>query len=265
MPKGQPEPFRDSATAEIVERVRARFERAGDDDLELFPAPEDLYGVLVYAREHEGVLQKVVDRLAAIPRPSRDEEESCAAALKAVEENNLDRLRLVRRMRQLVDVVEAAVLRACFDSALKGRELGSVLGIDSRGGAALRLRRLEMAIKSGWEVRTPRLVKEREAAKAVEEGKVASGHPLVRQAALDLVGVRSAFPVIEDLDEWWNDLAEFLDGNDGTPSERASMRTHLRVVLTDLRDHAEEHGVLVTTDERALRIFEAAVAAAWSE
>jgi hypothetical protein len=70
--------------------------------------------------------------------------------------------------------------------------------------------------------------------------------------------------VIEDLEEWWSDLARFLDGNDGTPSERASMLSHLRVVLTDLRDHAKGHGVLVTSDQHALRIFEAAVDAAWS-
>lgn len=253
MPRGTPEPLRDRATAPVVERVRKRHRRAGDRDLELFPAPEDIFGVLVYLREREEVLERPVSRLESLRKRTKEEERQLADTRASLRENNLDRLRLIRRLRELVDVQEVAVLEACFRTGLKGREMGVVLGIESRGGAALRLQRLRLAIKSRWELRTPRLAKERAAQKAEESRRVASGHARVRQAALALLSARSSFLEVEDLDEWWDDLAWHLDGNDETPSEQASTAVHLRQVVRDIRAQAALEGVVPASDEVALR------------
>lgn len=253
MPRGTPTPLRDRATAPVVERVRKRHQLAGDRDLELFPAPEDVFGVLVYLREREGVLERPVHRLEALRERTKKEERQLADARAALQENNLDRLRLIRRLRELVDVQEVAVLEACFRSKLKGREMGVVLGIESRGGAALRLERLRLAIQSKWELRTPRLAKARAARKAEEIQRIASGHAQVRQAALKLLSMRSSFLAVEDLDEWWDDLAWHLDGNDETPSEQASTAAHLRQVIRDIRTQAASEGVPPASDEVALR------------
>jgi hypothetical protein len=233
--------------------VRKRHQRAGDQDLELFPAPEDLFGVLLYLREREQVLERPVHRLDALRKRTKEEERLFTEARAALQENNLDRLRLVRRLRELVDIQEAAVLEACFRSGLKGREMGVILGIESRGGAMLRLQRLRLAIQSKWELRTPRLAKERAAREAEEVRRVASGHARVRQAALNLLSVRSSFLEVEDLDEWWDDLAWHLDGNDETPSEQASTAAHLRQVIRDIRTQALLEGVSPASDEVALR------------
>ncbi|MFI5749010.1 hypothetical protein ACIBBE_24460 [Streptomyces sp. NPDC051644] len=252
MPRGTPEPLRDRATAPVIERVRKRHQRAGDRDLELFPAPEDIFGVLVYLREREEVLERPVHRLEALRKRTKEEKQQLAEARAALRENNLDRLRLIRRLRELVDVQEVAVLEACFRSGLKGREMGVVLGIESRGGAALRLQRLRLAIRSKWELRTPRLAKARAAQEAEETQRVASGHFRVREAALNLLSVRSSFLAVEDLDEWWDDLAWHLDGNDETPAEQASTAAHLRQVVRDIRTQAVLDGVPASTDETAL-------------
>ncbi|MFF3734071.1 hypothetical protein ACFYXM_28135 [Streptomyces sp. NPDC002476] len=253
MPRGTPEPLRDRATAPVVERVRKRHQRAGDRDLELFPAPEDIFGVLVYLREREEVLERPVHRLEALKRRDKEEEQKLAEARAALQENNLDRLRLIRRLRELVDIQEVAVLEACYSSGLKGREMGVVLGIESRGGAALRLQRLRLAIKSKWELRTPRLAKVRAEQEAEETRRVTSGHARVRQAALNLLSVRSSFLDVEDLDEWWDDLAWHLDGNDETPSEQAGTVAHLYQVVRDIRTQAVLEEVSPAPDEVALR------------
>lgn len=252
MPRGTPEPLRDRATAPVVERVRKRHHLAGDRDLELFPAPEDIFGVLVYLREREQVLERPVHRLEALRERTGEEERQLADARDSLRENNLDRLRLIRRLRELVDVQEVAVLEACFRSGLKGREMGVVLGIESRGGAALRLQRLRLAIQSKWKLRTPRLAKARAAHEAEETRRIASGHARVREAALALLSVRSSFLEVEDLDEWWDDLAWYLDGNDETPSEQASTAAHLRQVVRDIRTQAALEGVPPTSDDVAL-------------
>lgn len=253
MPRGAPEPLRDRATAPVVERVRKRHLRAGDRDLELFPAPEDVFGVLVYLREREEVLERPVHRLEALRRRTKEEERQLTEARAALRENNLDRLRLIRRLRELVDVQEVAVLEACIRSGVTGREMGVVLGIETRGGAALRLKRLRLAIQSKWELRTPRLAKKRAAQKAEEAQRITSGHERVRQAAINLLSVRSSFLEVEDLDEWWDDLAWYLDGNDETPSEQASTAVHLRQVVGDIRTQAVLQGVPPASDAVALR------------
>ncbi|MFI5857531.1 hypothetical protein [Streptomyces parvulus] len=233
--------------------MRKRHRQAGDRDLELFPAPEDIFGVLVYLREREGVLERPVRRLESLRKRTKEEEQQLADARVALRENNLDRLRLIRRLRELVDVQEVAVLESCFRNGLKGREMGVVLGIESRGGAALRLQRLRLAIQTKWELRTPRLARARAAREAEETRRVTSGHGRVRQAALNLLSVRSSFLEVEDLDEWWDDLAWHLDGNDETPSEQASTAAHLRQVIRDIRTQALLEGVSPASDEVALR------------
>lgn len=262
MPRGRPEPFRDRATAPIVERIKKRHRDAGDRDLELFPAPEDVYGVLLYVRQHEAVLEVPVTRLEAIKDRTKGEEERLTAAREVLQENNLDRLRLLRRLRQLADVEEIAVLEACGRSRIKGRELGVVLGIQSRGGAALRLKRLQLAVRTKWEVRTPRLARKLEAQEAEERQQIASGHQRVRQTALKLLSFRSAFLPVEDLDEWWDDLAWHLDGNDVTSSEQASTRAHLRWVVRELRGESKLKGLPAASSEAALVALEEAEEAA---
>jgi hypothetical protein len=233
--------------------VRKRHQRAGDRDLELFPAPEDVFGVLAYLRDREEVLERPVHRLEALRQRTKEEERQLADARAALRENNLDRLLLIRRLRELVDVQEVAVLEACFRSGLKGREMGVILGIESRGGAALRLQRLRLAIQSKWELRTPRLAKARAAQEAEETRRVSLGHARVRQAALNLLSVRPSFLEVEDLDEWWDDLAWYLDGNDETPSEQVSTAVHLRQVVRDIRTQAALERVPPASDEVALR------------
>ncbi|MFS0691683.1 hypothetical protein [Streptomyces nitrosporeus] len=242
--------------------MRKRHRQAGDRDLELFPAPEDIFGVLVYLREREEVMERPVHRLESLRKRTKEEEQQLADARVALRENNLDRLRLIRRLRELVDVQEVAVLEACFRNGLKGREMGVILGIESRGGAALRLQRLRLAIQTKWELRTPRLAKARAAQEAEETRRVTSGHARVRQAALNLLSVRSSFLEVEDLDEWWDDLAWHLDGNDETPSEQASTAAHLRQVVRDIRAQAALEGVPPASDEVALRHLAEAEAAA---
>ncbi|MGW0673160.1 hypothetical protein [Streptomyces sp. NPDC002746] len=233
--------------------MRKRHRQAGDRDLELFPAPEDIFGVLVYLRERKEVLERPVRRLESLRNCTKETEQQLADARADLRENNLDRLRLIRRLRELVDVQEVAVLEACFQAGLKGREMGVILGIESRGGAALRLQRLRLAIKSKWELRTPRLAKARAAQEAEETRRVTSGHARIRQAALNLLSVRPLFLEVEDLDEWWDDLAWYLDGNDETPSEQASTAAHLRQVVRDIRAQSVLERVPPASDEVALR------------
>ncbi|MEU1824275.1 hypothetical protein ABZ502_17830 [Streptomyces abikoensis] len=263
MPRGRPEPLseRDRATAPVVERVKKRLQDAGDGDLELFPATEDVYGVLLYAREHEAVLEKAVERLEAIRRPTKEERERLTAAQEALQEYNLDRLRLIRRLRQLTDVQEAAVLEACGRSRVKGKELAVILGIKSRGGAALRLERLRLAIATKWEVRTPRLAKELEARETQERRQIASGYARVREAALVLLSFRSSFLTVEDLDEWWDDLEWYLDGEDETLSAQASVVAHVRMIVLEIRQQAVLEGVPAASDEAALRALDEAAEA----
>ncbi|MFE6946693.1 hypothetical protein [Streptomyces chartreusis] len=255
MPRGTAEPLRDRATAPVVERVRKRHQQAEDHDLELFPAPEDIYGVLTYLWEREGVLERPVRRLEAVTQRTKEQEQRLAEVRSVLQENNLDRLLLLRRLRELIDVQEVAVLEACFRSDLTGREVGIVLGIESRGGAALRLRRLRLAIQSKWELRTPRLAKAHAEREAEETSRVRSSHLKVRQAALHLLSVRAKFISVEDLDEWWDDLAWHLDGHDKTSSEQASTAAHLRQVVRDIQTQAALEDVPVTSDELALRYF----------
>ncbi|MGW7319215.1 hypothetical protein [Streptomyces sp. NPDC054865] len=262
MPRGTPTPLRDRATAPVVERVRKRLQKAGDRDLELFPAPEDVFGVLVYLGEREDALVRPVQRLKALKKRTKEEQGHLEDARAALRENNLDRLHLIRHLRQLVDIQEVAVLEASFRSGLTGREMGVVLGIESRGGAALRLKRLRLAIQSKWEIRTPRLAKARAAQEAEETRRVSSGHARVREAALDLLSVRSSFLEVEDLDDWWDDLAWHLDGNDETPAEQASTAAHLRQVVRDIRTQAALDGVPPASEELALGYLDRAEEAA---
>ncbi|MEU3877739.1 hypothetical protein [Streptomyces sp. NPDC029704] len=242
--------------------MKKRHQDAGDQDLELFPAPEDVYGVLRYLRERESVLEDVVKRLEAIRKLTKGEKEQLAAAREAFQENNLDRLRLVRRLRELTDVEELAVHEACGRSGLKGKELAVVLGIKSRGGAALRQERLELAISTKWEVRTPRVAKRLEAQAAEERRHVASGHARVREAALALLSFRSSFLPVDDLDEWWDDLEWYLDGEDETDSAQASVAAQVRWIVREIRQQAVLEGVPAASDEAALRALEAAAEAA---
>lgn len=262
MPRGRPEPLRDRATAPVVERLRKRLQGAGDHDLELFPAPEDVYGVLLYVREREALLEKGVERLEALPKRDKDEEKRLADAREVLQEHNLDRVRLVRRMRQLVDVEEAAVLEASFRSRLKGRELAKVMGIESRGGAALRLERLRLAITSKWEIRTPRLAAAQAAEAEAENRRVSSAHERVRVAALNLLSKRSSYVDADGLDDWWDDLEWHLDGNDQTPSEQASTAAHVRQIVRDIRTQAAIDGVAPSPDEAAVKFLQEAAEAA---
>ncbi|MFE3631538.1 hypothetical protein [Streptomyces goshikiensis] len=243
MRRGRSEPLRDRATAPIVERIKKRHQDAGDAALEMFPAPEDVYGVLLYAQQNAGVLEAPVERLEAVHDRTGREEERLQTARDALQENALDRLRLLRRLRQLTDIEEIAVLEACGRSGLKARELGVVLGIKSRWGPAQRLERLRLAVQTRWEFRTPRLAREAEAAEAAAHQKVASGHARVRAAAKRLLAHRQDFLAVEDLDEWWDDLEWQLDGNDLTASEQASSAAQVRCIVREIRDAARDGGV----------------------
>lgn len=265
MPKGRPEPLRDRATAPIVERVRKRHEEAGDLELELMPAPEDVYGVLRYIREREAVLEKVVQRLEAIRNPAKGEKERLAVAREALQQNNLDRIRLVRRMEQLVDVEAAAALEACFRSGLRGSQIAPAMGVESRGAPALRLKRLKLAMKTGWEQRTPRVEKREAAQDAKRYQQVASGFARVHEAAHNLLSVRERFVSTTDLELWWDYLRDDLDELDQidqsaqTDGDRRETLANLRQVLNML--HALPNGESASADEHALKLLEEAAAA----
>ncbi|MEV8335606.1 hypothetical protein [Streptomyces niveus] len=239
MPKGRSEPLQDRNTAPVVARVRQRQEDAGDQDLELFPAPEDLYGVLVYVREREALLERELKRLVDndADRPLID------AARTALREQCLDRLVLNRRARQLLDIEEDMILDAARRAGVKGKEQAEAMGMDSRGGPALRHQRLKAARASGWQLRTPRLVQAAAEAKATEERRVAEGHPRVQAAAEDLLSFRVVFPTDEDLDDWWDDLAAFFEEGreELSPSQRASALIHLRTVVNDTKALLARH------------------------
>ncbi|MER6913915.1 hypothetical protein ABT354_19770 [Streptomyces sp. NPDC000594] len=264
MPKGSAAPLVDRDTTPIVRRIRKRLAEAGDGDLELFPAPEDVYGVLVYVREHESLLEKPVERLEALRKRTEKEEERLTAARVALQEHALDRVLLIRRMRQLLDVQEAAVLDACTRAKITGQTVAKAMGLESRGGPALRRERLRLAIASGWEVRTPRIAKEREQQEAKEREEVVSGHARVREVALNLLSHRPAFIEVEDLDEWWDDLQWYLDGNDSDSLAQASVLTHLRLIVRDLRTQSILASMPPSADARALQsLAEAEAVTKW--
>jgi hypothetical protein len=245
----------------VVERIRQRLQLAGDDDLELLPAPEDIYGVLVYVRVHERFLHRRLERLERIQDPDDRVQSAIQAARAVLRDNALDRLLLVRRLRQLADVEEDKALDTARASKVTWRELAGLLGVKSAGGAELRHKRLKLAISSGWAVRTPRIAKKQAAEEAEVYERVAAGHQRVRQAALNLLEHRTAFPVVEDLDDWWDGLAEQLDGLDDTPAGQASARAHLGVIVTDLADYAAAAGAGVRFTPEAELAMRDAVAA----
>jgi hypothetical protein len=258
MPSGRPEPLRERNTTEVVERIRLRLLYAGDDELELYPAPEDVQGVLRYIRRREPELLRRLERLTAVKDPSETAQKAIQLLETALTENARDRLLLVRRLRQLTDAEELAALETCRRFKIFWRDLAGLLGVASAGGAELRYRRLRLAVSSGWEVRTPRIAQEIATREAADDQQVSARHPRIKQAALSLLDHRAHFPVVDDLDEWWDGLAEQLDGLDDTPRGKASARTHLQVIVDDLREYEKASGTPLTTDPGALSAWEAA-------
>jgi hypothetical protein len=293
VPDGRAEPLSaDLNTADIVERIRRRFETAGDNELELYPAPEDLTGVLTYMREHEHVLRRELERAKQNLDQAKRRKGSAStrrAAQERLKKAGIawrdtwgDQQLLIRRQRQLLDVeedfgIDAArwgrKARTGRDSWMRWEDLAEKQGVESANGARERSKRLKLALKSKWQVRTPRIAQAMAAEEAAAEHRNADKYEKVRRAAHRLFQHRHQFVAdedVRDLRTWWDDLAsDFLqpaaDGQELTQLQKAAARVHLQVIVDELRLQAVEAGVRPAQDDAARQALNEAVEAVRSE
>ena len=111
-------------------------------------------------------------------------------------------------------------------------------------------------------MRTPRLAEELAAEEKATYERVTAGHQRMRRAALNLLAHRQHFPVVGDLDDWWEGLAEQLDGLDDTPTGQASVRAHVKVIIRDIQGHAALAEAPHATNPEAVQAMREALAAA---
>lgn len=212
----------------VLHRIMQRHQAADDQDLERFPDPD------AQADELELV---VLTLLAAaktnrrLPRAHREPEV-------------MDRLILLRRVRQLLDEEEARALRDGRAAGAPWVRLGIPLGITTKNGVMQRLQRLRVSTELGPTApRHPETLRNAAHKRMSEDERlhswIAQHYQSVRTAAAELIAHREALLTDEGVDEWLDDLTELLEKRE-TEQRRRSVTSHLRFAVEGVLELAVE-------------------------
>lgn len=226
MPRGFPKPPEPIDLPALLTRMWKRHRAADDSGLELFPDPEApgaAFLALLFARS----------RRRALPLAVRREEE-------------LDRLRLIRHLRQMLDAEELATHNDAHADGLPAVEVGKVLGI-SKDGVKKRRKRLRVAVELGRHaVRNPRVLSEHlaqeEAVAARPRDWLARRVGDVYARSSELLAARVHLAGNED-SEWLDDLQRLLakEDADRDRDHDHTVLAHLRFAVEELHEAAAEH------------------------
>jgi hypothetical protein len=234
--------------AGFVAKLRDLHEKAGDPHVETMPADDELYGALIYAEAHAGVLTPEAGAVAAVIRVRLWEylrERTEIHQNRAID----DARGAGVEWKALVDPLAVTATSAAYSKYMRQRAL-LLPDAAPAGGSVRRTPEAVIAVQS-------RLA--REAAAERHRLEVAKRrHVLVEPVARSLVTRRKEFVDDEDVSDWLDEIEAVLE-DCYTPTQQVSLATYVKAVVRALRA-VERHGRRPALTGEAERILAAAVA-----